>query len=245
MSVALVLDADWPAPPGVRAVSSLRTGGVSSGPYASLNLAAHVGDRPAAVARNRARLAAALELPSEPCWLEQVHGATLADLDRGDPRRADAAVTRRPGVVCAVLTADCLPVVLAEPEGPGIAVAHGGWRGLAAGVLARTVAEFARPETLLAWLGPAISAAAYEVGEEVREAFVGPKPALEPAFRANSRGRWQADLYALARALLTEAGVTRIYGGEYCTYADAGRFYSHRRGAPCGRQATMVWRTRS
>jgi purine-nucleoside/S-methyl-5'-thioadenosine phosphorylase / adenosine deaminase len=246
MSRALVIAADWPAPPGVQAVCSMRGGGVSSGPYASLNVGAHVGDDPGAVARNRARLAAALALPGEPCWLEQVHGAAVADLDREGSRRADAALTRRAGVVCAVLSADCLPIVLAERTGPGIAIAHGGWRGLAAGVLENAVARLAvSPATLVAWLGPAIGAGAYEVGDEVRAAFLTRHPGLATAFYANARGRWQADLVALARGLLGGVGVEAVHGGGYCTYTDSERFFSHRREAPCGRMATLVWRSPS
>ena len=235
---------DWPAPAGVHAWVTERPGGTSEGAYASLNLATHVGDDPARVAANRARLAAALRLPSEPAWLEQVHGTAIANLDAGAPAAAaDGAVTSRSGAVCAVLTADCLPVLLTTRSGARIAAAHGGWRGLAAGVLPAAVTALrAPPADVIAWLGPAIGAAAYEVGDEVRAAFLAREPGAVAAFRANGRGRWQADLYTLARMSLARAGVHAVHGGGFCTFTDAHRFYSHRRAAPCGRMATLIWR---
>jgi purine-nucleoside/S-methyl-5'-thioadenosine phosphorylase / adenosine deaminase len=241
----IALSADWPAPPGIQAWVSTRHGGVSQGAYASLNLATHVGDDPQAVAENRRRLSAALALPAEPHWLEQVHGSAVVDLDL-DPRTttiADAAVTRRVGVVGAVLTADCLPVVLADRAGTGVGIAHGGWRGLAGGVLEATLhALGAASGQVLAWLGPAIGAADYEVGPEVRAAFLARGAVPAGAFTQNARGRWQADLYALARAELNGLGVTQVYGGMHSTYAEPRQFFSHRRGAPCGRMVTLVWR---
>ena len=239
---SLVIEADWPAASHVRACVSLRGGGVSSGPYSSLNLATHVGDRPDAVARNRSRLGAALELPSEPRWLEQVHGTRVVDLDEPWSGAADASVTRRPGVVAVVLTADCLPVLFADRRGRRVAAAHAGWRGLAGGVLENTLAALhSDPEDLLAWLGPAIGAAAYEVGDEVRAAFVATHASHADAFERNPRGRWQADLYALARFELQALGVKEIHGGQWCTRTESERFFSHRREAPCGRMATLVW----
>ena len=249
---AAVVHATWPAPPGVLALTTTRQGGSSTGPYASLNLATHVGDDEAAVAANRAALRVALHLPGEPCWLEQVHGTAVLDLDAGPgrtsasgiPARADAAVTSEVGRVLAVLTADCLPVVFATASGGQIGIAHAGWRGLAAGVLDRTVACMAcHPAELVVWLGPAISAAAYEVGDEVREAFVAGDPETAPAFAGNARGRWQADLAALARRRLARLGVAAVHGGSLCTFGRAEAFFSHRRQAPCGRIATLVWRS--
>ena len=242
MSARLGFAPDWPAPERVRAWVTERTGGVSAGQYATLNLALHVGDAPARVAENRALLKARAALPAEPVWLDQVHGATVLDLDRDVLAPADGAVTARAGVVCAVLTADCLPVILADRAGSRVGVAHAGWRGLLNGVLQATVRALrAAPADLVAWLGPAISASAYEVGAEVREAYLARDPAAESCFAANRRGRWQADLYALARARLAAAGVTAVYGGAFCTFGEGKRFFSHRREAPCGRIATLVW----
>jgi YfiH family protein len=238
------LAADFGAPAGVCAGTTTRAGGVSRGSLASFNLAAHVADDPAAVAANRARLRADLELPAEPLWLRQVHGAAVVvhDGTRLEPE-ADAAVTFEPGRVLAALTADCLPVALASQDGARLGLAHAGWRGLAAGVLEHTVAALGVPGAgLLAWLGPAISREAFEVGGEVREAFLAAEPADAVAFTPNERGRWQADLYALARARLHRLGVRRIAGGGECTFRDAGRFYSHRRDPRGGRMATLLWR---
>jgi purine-nucleoside/S-methyl-5'-thioadenosine phosphorylase / adenosine deaminase len=235
--------AEWPAPAHVRARVSHRHGGVSTAAYASLNLAAHVGDAADRVRENRRRLAEAWDLPAEPVWLEQVHGTVVADLDDGPwTGPADAAVTSRAGVVCAIMTADCLPVLLTDRDGTRIAAAHAGWRGLAAGVLPAAVAALGRPAaTVLAWLGPAISAPAYEVGAEVRAAFVAADSGAEVAFAPNARGRWQADLTALARLSLAACGVTAVYGGGECTFTSPERFFSHRREAPCGRMASMIW----
>jgi YfiH family protein len=236
----------WPAPPRIRAYSTLRTGGVSVGGYASLNLGTHVGDDPENVAENRRRVAERLALPSEPRWLEQVHGTNVLDLDfvHGHTalEPADAAVTSRAGVVCVVLTADCVPVLLADRLGRRVGAAHAGWRGLAQGVLAEAVEALGvPPDDLLAWLGPAIGPRAFEVGDEVRAAFVEQGFAVDGAFARNPRSRWQADLYALATQALNRAGVTAIYGGEHCTFTDADRFFSHRREAPCGRMASLIW----
>jgi YfiH family protein len=242
MSARLGFAPDWPAPARVRAWVSGRAGGASAGTYATLNLATHVGDAPDRVAENRARLRANAALPAEPVWLEQVHGATVLDLDRDALAPADGAVTARAGVVCAVLTADCLPVIFADRAGSRVGVAHAGWRGLLNGVLPAAVRALrAPPSEIVAWLGPAISAAAYEVGAEVRDAHLARDPGAERCFAPNPRGRWQADLYALARASLAAAGVTAVHGGEFCTYGENERFFSHRREAPCGRIATLVW----
>ena len=235
--------ADWAAPGRVRAGCSTRVGGTSRGGYASLNLAAAVGDDPEAVRANRARLARALELPAEPLWLRQVHGrgVVVHDGSGADPE-ADAAVAFEPGRVLAVLSADCLPVVLASRRGERIGIAHAGWRGLAAGVLEATVAALALPgESLVAWLGPAIGTRAFEVGAEVQAAFVASDPGAASAFTANARGRWQADLAALARRRLEQLGVVQIAGVAACTYHDAARYYSYRRERQCGRMATLAW----
>jgi YfiH family protein len=234
----------WPAPRGVRAWVSER--GPGPGAYRTLNLATHVGDDPAAVTANRARLRADLALPAEPVWLTQVHGVRVLDLDTEAVVAADGAVTGRPGVVCAVLTADCLPVLLCDLDGRRIGVAHAGWRGLLHGVLPAAVRALAvPPRRILAWLGPAISQAAYEVGADVRDAYVARTPADAAYFARNERGRWQADLYGLARASLATAGVTAVSGGGFCTFNEPQRFFSHRREAPCGRMATLIWRETS
>jgi YfiH family protein len=281
------LEPEWPAPPGVRALSTFRSGGVSTAPYASLNLGDHVGDVPEAVAENRRRLRAAAGLPAEPAWLTQVHGTNVADLDAAvDPETArtrsvgssgldagrgglrpadldtsktgpmgpadlgasalvgpaDAAFTRRRGRACAILTADCLPIVLATDSGNLVAAAHAGWRGLAGGVIEATVKAIeVPPERLMAWLGPAIGPEHFEVGAEVREALVKGDLGAEAAFAPNARGRFMADLGKLARRRLAALGVSRIYGGGHCTYARKERYFSHRRDGVTGRQATLIW----
>lgn len=237
--------ANWPAPAGVRAWQTTRAGGVSEGPYASLNLGMHVGDRDGDVLRNRERLRSSLALPAEPVWLEQVHGTRILDVDAGETGAADGAVTRTPGVVLAIMTADCLPVLLASDDGEVVGAAHAGWRGLASGVLENAVAALRRePAAVTAWLGPAISRPAFEVGDEVRDAFLDHDAAAVDAFVANDNGRWQADLHALARLRLAAAGVASIHGDSACTRSDSRRFFSHRREAPCGRMATLIWRER-
>jgi YfiH family protein len=248
------LTPEWPAPATVQALSTLRTGGVSGPPFASLNLGGHVGDDTTAVALNRRALKDAARLPAEPAWLEQVHGTHVMDLDSQTPvgvaspaPPADAAVTRQPGRVCAILTADCLPVLLANDAGDRVGAAHAGWRGMAAGVIEATVdALGAPPRELLAWLGPAIGPRHFEVGAEVRAEFLrragaGGAAAVDAAFRSNASGRYMADLYALARHRLLNLGVERIYGGGECAFADETRYFSHRRDGRTGRQATLIW----
>ena len=239
---------DWPAPPGVGAASTLRAGGISPPPWTSLNLAEHVGDDPARVAGNRDLLARALGLPAAPAWLEQVHGRDVLRLDRAElpaTRIADGAVTARTGRVLAVLTADCLPVLFCRADGTGVGVAHAGWRGLAAGVLEATVAAMdAPPEQLLAWIGPGIGAAAYEVGDEVRAACLAADVAAGEYFARGRTGHWQFDLAGLARRRLVALGLAGVHGGRWCTHSDPERFFSHRRdGAerPTGRMATLIW----
>lgn len=234
---------DWPAPARVRAVTTTRAGGESAGPYASLNLGDHVGDEPARVRANRARLREALGLGVEPRWLRQVHGARMVDAARaGADTEADGCVAAARGQVCAVLTADCLPILLCDRAGTRVAALHAGWRGLAAGIVEAGVRAMRTPgEGLLAWLGPAISQAAYEVGEEVRAAFVRADAGAAAAFVPSPRGRWQVDLYALARARLRAQGVTAVYGGEYCTATRSDLFYSYRRDGATGRMGSLIW----
>jgi polyphenol oxidase len=235
---------DWPAPATVRAVVTTRQGGASLGPYASMNLGDHVGDTPEHVLANRATLAQIAQLPRQPLWLRQVHGAdvlvaTAASLPQVE---ADAAVTRAKGVVCGVMTADCLPVFFCDRRGTRVGVAHAGWRGLANGVLAQTVAALGcAPSELMAWLGPAIGPRAFQVGHDVVDAFVQADPAAAAAFAPQDAERWLADIYALARLRLHAAGVTQVYGGTFCTHTDAARFFSYRRDGITGRMASLIW----
>ena len=237
----------WPAPPSVRALSTTRHGGHSDAPYASFNLSDYVGDAPSAVARNRELLYLQADLPSAPHWLRQVHGTRVLDLDipvdtPAMPPEADAASTTTRGKVCAVQTADCLPVLLCDTSGTRVAAVHAGWRGLAAGVIEAAVTHLATPAAqILAWLGPAIGANAFEVGHEVRDAFV--KDALETSccFRAHGSGKWYADLSQLARMRLQRAGVTQVYGGGWCTFSYTQEFFSFRRDKVTGRMATLIW----
>lgn len=235
---------EWPAPTNIRALATTRQGGFSGEPYASLNLGTHVDDDADAVRRNREHLRAVAGLPSEPIWLQQVHGKAVWTGGATEiPPVADASVSRSVGEVCAILTADCLPVLLCDVEGRVVAAAHAGWRGLVGGVLEATIAEMREPpERLLAWLGPAIEPEAFEVGGEVLDQFVARHPEAERAFVRNARGRWQADLYALTRIELRALGVERVYGGGFRTYADRERFYSYRREPRTGRMATLIWR---
>ncbi|MGH8272974.1 MAG: peptidoglycan editing factor PgeF [Gammaproteobacteria bacterium] len=237
--------ADWGAPPSVRALCTTRAGGTSAGSYASLNLGAHVGDNPTAVAENRARLARTVGLPSPPRWLHQVHGTTVVDIDavaRGGVPSADAAVTRTVGAVLAVLTADCLPVTLAACDGSVIGIAHAGWRGLAGGVIEATLAAMAIPSRdLLAWLGPCIGPRHYEVGGEVRAAFAGSPGEAEGFHPCARAGHWLCDLAGLARARLRAAGLNAIAGGERDTFPSPEDFYSFRRDGATGRMASLIW----
>lgn len=241
----------WPGlPAGVRALSTTRLGGVSRPPYddgtggGGLNLGTHVGDDPAAVAQNRALLRA--QLPAEPAWLTQVHGTRVLDAAQvaGAPE-ADASISDRRGVVCAIMTADCMPVLLADAEGRVVGAAHAGWRGLAAGVLESTVEAMraAGAGQLLAWLGPGIGPAAFEVGSDVRDAFTHLGPQAPAAFRRidGASGKYHADLPALARLALSRVGVTDMAGGSDCTVSDPARFYSYRRDRVTGRMASLIW----
>jgi YfiH family protein len=236
---------DWPAPDRVRAIVATRAlPGVSKPPFERFNLGMRCGDDAAAVVANRAALVEALDLPEAPRWLRQVHGIGVhdADMDAVIPEpEADASVTHRAGRVLAILTADCLPVFIASEDGAAVGIAHAGWRGLAAGVIEAAIARLAvRPESLIAWLGPAIGASSYEVGDEVRAAFVAADARDADAFSSSRPGHWQCDLYALARARLGRAGVMRVAGGGFDTFSDA-RFYSYRRDRETGRFASLVW----
>jgi YfiH family protein len=238
------LQPEWPAPAGVRAFMTTRAGGASHGSYESLNLGARCGDRDDAVAENRRRVRELL--PRDPFWLEQVHGVEVADADAqragAPPPQADASIARRVGSVCAIQVADCLPVLFAEQSGSAVAAAHAGWRGLQRGVLPATVAALGvEPGSLLAWLGPAIGPRAYEVGDEVRDAFVARSDTFAAAFSPVRAGHWLFDLFAAARLELQAAGIRRIYGGGVCVHSDPQRFFSFRRDGATGRMAAFVW----
>ncbi len=237
-----VITPDWPAPEGVRALTTTRLGGVSQPPYDSLNLGEHVGDEPAAVAENRRRLREGLCLPAEPRWLSQVHGSHCCAASQVVPgTEADAQYADRSGVICAVLTADCLPLLLCDAAGSRVAAVHAGWRGVLGGVIEHSVAAMGAAGELLAWLGPAIGPSAYEVGEEVRAAFVAHDGGAAAAFVPSTNGKWLADIYQLARQRLAGCGVTRVYGGDLCTFSEAESFYSYRRDGRTGRIATLIW----
>lgn len=232
---------DWPAPPLVRALVTTRSGGVSRGAYASFNLGGHVGDDSAAVMANRRLLRR--HLPDEPRWLNQVHGNHCVDAGLvipGEP--ADAAFTRASGVVCAVLSADCLPVLLCDVSGSVVASAHAGWRGLVAGVIEATVNAMGVPgDELLAWLGPAIGPLSFEVGSEVRAAFVAHDAQAAVAFKAQADGKWLCDIHHLARQRLMALGLRRVASADFCTVRESGRYFSHRRDGVTGRMASLIW----
>jgi YfiH family protein len=234
---------DWGAPSNVRAFVTTRHGGVSGGEFASMNLGTRAGDDIADVARNR--LIVREHLPSTPRWMMQVHGVEVADLDRlgeTEAATADAAVTRTPGQVGVVLTADCMPLFLCDTAGRAVAVAHAGWRGMAAGVIENAVRALgADPAQVIAWMGPTIGPGVFEVGPEVRQAFLASDPRADAAFRPHVPGKFFADLYALARHRLERAGVSRVSGGGFCTYTDRGRFFSYRRVQASGRMGAFIW----
>ena len=232
---------DWPAPEHVRAYSTTRQGGVSQGAWSSLNLATHVDDDPINVAENRRRLSEVLAIPNEPYWLEQVHGTEVVRPELKTTHRADAAFTQQLNTPCVVMTADCLPVLFCDEQGTAVAATHAGWRGLAAGVLEQTLKCFDQPSKVMVWMGPAIGPEHFEVGDEVREMFVQQHAAAENAFVISRSGHWMADIFLLARQRLLSAGVSHIFGGDICTYADADHFYSFRRESVTGRMASLIW----
>ncbi len=249
-----ILPADWPAPPGVVAFTTLRFGaGASEIPFNRFNLGLRSGDDVRTVSANRNELIQRCGLPDAPHWLQQVHGVAVRRFDAGDVAPpdgapepvADASVTSDPDVVLAILTADCLPVAFAAKHGGEVGAAHAGWRGLVAGVLENAVAAMrTAPQDLVAWLGPAAGPQAYEIGAEVFDAFVSRDVRAEAAFAPTRPGHWKVDLYALARQRLVDAGIAPmdIHGGGLCTIGDRKRFFSHRRDQRTGRMATLVWR---
>jgi polyphenol oxidase len=246
----LYIEPDWPAPNNVHAVTTVRTGGVSQGAYASLNMATHVGDDLGLVKQNRALVSAALQLPCEPLWLSQTHSNIVVEaglslqnglqLDLQMPE-ADASYTRQPGIVCTVMTADCLPLLLCSRDGKQIAAIHGGWRGLLHGIISNTI-QVLKTTDVLVWFGPAIGPKQFEVGAEVLAAFTEKSSAYADAFQQKSANKWLADIYKIARIELASLAITDIYGGEFCTVTDATRFFSYRRDTVTGRMVSLIWR---
>ena len=234
----------WPAPASIRALITTRSGGVSSGPFASLNLGLRTEDDPRSVTANRDRLRHVL--PQEPRWLRQVHGSDVVEADEiTAPIEADASVARRPGTVCVIMIADCMPVLLTDRSGSVVAAAHAGWRGLASGVLDATVlAMKVAPADILAYLGPGIGPTAFEVGIDVYEAFVSRHGEAASAFAPLRQGKWLADLHRLARQALARAGVSHVHGDVQCTYSNPEQFFSYRRDRITGRMAALIWRER-
>ena len=232
---------DWPAPKHVQSLQTTRKGGFSASPYTSLNLGDHVGDNPLTVERNRMLLQPIL--PAEPVWLKQVHGTVVVDAGQASCwPQADACISSTPGAVCVIMTADCLPVLLCNDLGTIVGAAHAGWRGLCDGVIEQTVHSMSvPPQTLMAWFGPAIGPKVFEVGEEVRSAFVARQPEASTAFVPMMNGKWLADIYLLARLRLSTLGIKRVYGGDLCTYSDNKQFFSYRRENTAGRMGTFIW----
>lgn len=234
---------DWPQPKNIGACSTLRIGGISLSPYDSFNLGAHVGDERACVEENRRLLCEYAQLPEMPLWLEQVHGTDVITLSHQENQSitGDALYSATAKKVCAIMTADCLPVLLTTVDGQEVGAAHGGWRGLYQGVLESTLAQFKAPRSqIMAWLGPAIGPSAFEVGSEVRQAFIEKNSAFNSAFISH-KDKYLANIYMLARIILVESGVTQIYGGDFCTVTESARFFSYRREQKTGRMASLIW----
>lgn len=246
-----LIQADWPAPPNVHAVVSTRQDGVSQAPWESLNLGMHVNDNPDAVRNNRQRLIATLQTIApveEGPWLNQVHGIKVVEAEKNSATSseqtitADATTTTEKNLACVVMTADCLPVFFCNKEGTRVAVAHAGWRGLCDGILEETLKTFTDPAQVIAWLGPAIGPEKFEVGEEVRQAFMAHQIEAAEAFRPrHNQGKWLADIYTLARQRLGKAGIASVHGGSFCTHTDSERFFSYRRDGETGRMASVIW----
>lgn len=231
---------DWPAPSNVRAFSTLRRGGFSQGVFSGLNLGLHVNDDPLSVEKNRDLLVKSLNLPNPPLWLNQVHGTRVIQADAANDLNADGSYTRKPEVVCAVMTADCLPILLCDADGSRVAAVHAGWRGLASGVLESAIESFDSAE-LLAWMGPAIGPNAFEVGIDVLNAFTEKLDGAESAFKPHGEQNWLADLYRLAELTLKQSGVQQIFGGGLCSFSDPENFFSYRRDGQTGRMASLIW----
>jgi len=233
---------DWPAPANIHALTTLRYGGVSEGDYTSFNLAAHVDDNAQHVLANRHLLRIALSLVNEPKWLKQTHTTEIVRADQLQALvEADASYTREKQCACVVLTADCLPILLCDTQGDAIAAIHGGWRGLLEGILENSLAKLPK-SGLMAWLGPAIGSQCFEVGAEVRTAFLAKDAMFSVAFFLQKNQKYLADIYLIARLILNKAGVDEIYGGQFCTVTDTDRFFSYRRDGQTGRMATLIWK---
>ncbi|KAF3981852.1 MAG: peptidoglycan editing factor PgeF [Methylococcales symbiont of Hymedesmia sp. n. MRB-2018] len=236
------IEANWLAPQNIRAITTLRSGGVSQGGFDSFNLADHVNDKIKHVQHNRQILADSLELPAKPYWLQQVHGNKVVKVDYSNHyQQADASFTDQKGWVCAILTADCLPVLLVSQDGTMIAAVHAGWRGLLSGIISHTVKALAK-QNIIAWLGPAIGKECFEVGDEVKDQFVMKSAIYNVAFKQKDRQHYLLDIYQLAKLELATLGITEIYGSNFCTVTEDQRFYSYRRDGETGRMATLIWR---
>ena len=239
-----VVKPNWPAPPNVHAYTTLRMGGYSEGNYASFNLASRISDKPAAVKKNRALLKEKLHFTNAPKWLKQTHSTIVIDAatNKTTEPEGDAAFSKEPKTTCAVLTADCLPVLICDTKGTQVAAIHAGWRGLADGVIEASLDALGlAAEDTLVWLGPAIGATAFEVGDDVRQAFIKTDKNADTAFSVLSEDKWLADIYALATIRLNKRGVNAVFGGDYCTYTDPDKFYSYRRDGDTGRMASVIW----
>jgi len=234
----------WSLPAQVQAVSSTRLGGISQAPYAGFNLGDHVADDAQHVQANRAHLVTTLGLPAEPLWLQQVHSQVVIEADAWQPGiQADGCIARSPGQVCLVMTADCLPILLADTAGTLVAAVHAGWRGLCHGIIEQAITQMACSGELVAWIGPAIGAQHFEVDASVRSAFIHTDglETVRVAFQPNRPGHWLADLVYLAKCRLHCMGVKAVFGGDWCTYAEQRRFYSYRREGQTGRMASLIW----
>ncbi len=232
----------WDAPPDIRAYCTTRAEGFSTSPFDSLNLALHVGDDPGHVAQNRQLLQQELNLPAEPSWINQTHGIRAVTLEQESNRDADAAITRARGIVAVVMTADCLPILICNRDGSEVAAVHAGWRGLQAGVIQAALAKMKSPsEKLLVWIGPGISQDCFEVGAEVRTAFIDSMQDGQSFFNENRNGHWLCDLAGLAELVLKGQGVIDVYRAPNCSYRDAELFFSYRRNATTGRMASLIW----
>lgn len=233
---------DWPAPDNVHAATTLRTGGVSAGAYASFNPALHVGDHSDRVIENRRKIKALLDLPSEPVWLKQIHSNYVIDAAKSATlQQADASYSTEPGIVCTVMTADCLPLLVCDSDGTCVAAIHAGWKGLLAGIVTNTIKTLQK-QNLLVWLGPAIGPECFEVGAEVRDAFVDKSTININAFKERDGDKWLANIYQLASNELMMWGIDKIYGGNFCTFTEPERFYSYRRDKETGRMVSLIWR---
>lgn len=238
-----VITPNWPAPANIRSLSTTRIGGFSLAPYDQFNLGDHVGDDPFSVSKNRQQLINSTNLPQSPYWLRQTHSIQAINTqDWHADIEADSCFSTTTDHICAVMTADCLPILLCDVDGNHVAAIHAGWRGLLAGVIENTIEKMTCPANqLLAWLGPAIGPTAFEVGAEIRDAFIAANAVDTTAFTSADNELWLADLYLLAGHRLQKSGITAIYGGDFCTFNDHHRFFSYRRDGVTGRMATMIW----